>query len=304
VRVADLARLIVLAAIWGSSFLFVRMAVSTLGAAWLTELRASIAAVAILLYARAMGLDLQMRRNLRTYIAMGMLAVALPWTMFAYAGHYISAGYLAILNASTPWFGAICGAIWLGEPLTPGKVIGLVLGVAGVALMVSLGPIEATPEVIFSAALCFAAAACYALSGIYMKKRAFGLSPFSLSAGSLLTSSFMLIPFLPAFPPIEVFTWKISIAVLGISLMCSAAAFLIYFRLMADIGPTKTLTVTFLIPVFGVLWGVIFLGEELHLVMVAGGACVLAGTALVVRTGARARAPCADFPPPGPVGLR
>ena len=284
-RPVDLIRLIALAAIWGSSFLFVRMAVSTLGAAWLTELRTAIAAGVILLYAKGLGLDLQVGRNLRIYVVMGALSVALPWVMFAYAGHYINAGYLSILNASTPWFGAICGAIWLGEPLTPGKALGLALGVGGVALMVSFGPIEATPDVVFSSALCFAAAACYALSGTYMKKRAMGISAFSLSAGSLLTSSFMLIPFLPAFPPLAAFTWQISIAVLGISLMCSAAAFLIYFRLMADIGPTKTLTVTFLIPLFGVLWGIVFLDEELHMIMVAGGALVLAGTALVVRTG-------------------
>ena len=286
-RPVDLARLIALAAIWGGSFLFIRMIVPVLGAAWLTELRTAIAAVALLLYVRILGLDLQVRRNLRTYIVMGVLSVVLPWVMFAYAGHYITAGYLAILNASTPWFGAVCGAIWLGEPLTRGKVLGLALGVAGVALMVSLGPIDATPDVIFSAGLCFAAAACYALSGTYMKKRAPTMPAFSLSAGSLLTSSVMLIPFLPAFPPLAVFTWKISIAVLSISLACSAAAFLIYFRLMADIGPTRTLTVTFLIPLFGVLWGIIFLDEELHMVMVAGGAFVLAGTALVVRTGSR-----------------
>ena len=289
-RPADLARLIALAAIWGSSFLFVRMAVSTLGAAWLTELRVSIATVAILVYAKALGVNLEVRRNLRKYVIMGALSVALPWSMFSYAGHFLSAGYMAILNASTPWFGAICGAIWLGESLTPGKALGLALGVAGVALMVSLGPIEATSDVILSAGLCFGAAACYALSGTYMKTSTPGVPPFSLSAGSLLTSSFMLIPFLPGIPPAEAFTLKISIAVLGISLLCSAAAFLIYFRLMADVGPTKALTVTFLIPLFGVLWGIIFLGEELHMVMVVGGAFVLAGTALVVRTGPRPHA--------------
>lgn len=289
-RISDLARLIALAAIWGASFLFVRMAVSSLGAAWLTELRISIAAAAMLLYARAIGLDLELRRNLRVYIVIGAINVALPWTMIAYAGHYINAGYLSILNASTPWFGAICGALWLGEPLTARKTLGLALGVAGVALMLGFGPIEATSNVIFSAALCFAAAACYALAGTYLKKRATGVAPFSMSLGSLLVATLMLLPFLPGVPPAAAFTLKVSIAVLGISLLGSAAAFLLYYRLMSDVGPTKTLTVTFLIPLFGVLWGILFLDEELRMAMVAGGALILAGTALVVLSGSRSAA--------------
>ncbi|MBI4290262.1 MAG: DMT family transporter [Betaproteobacteria bacterium] len=289
-RFSDLARLITLAAIWGASFLFVRMAVSSLGAAWLTELRISIAAAAMLLYARAVGLDLEVRRNLHVYLVIGATNVAIPWTIIAYAGHYINAGYLSILNASTPWFGAICAALWLGEPLTLRKSLGLALGLAGVALMLGFGPIEATPNVILSAALCFAAAACYALAGTYVKKRAAGVRPFSMTLGSLLVATLMLLPFLSGVPPATAFTWKVSIAVLGISLLGSAAAFLLYYRLMSDVGPTKTLTVTFLIPLFGVLWGVLFLDEELRLAMVVGGALVLAGTALVVASGPQAAA--------------
>ena len=284
-RVPDLARLIILAAIWGASFLFIRMAVSSLGAAWLTELRTAIAALAMLAYARAIGFDLEVRRNLHAYLAIGALSVALPWSMFAYAGHYINASYLSILNASTPWFGAICGALWLGEPLTPRMALGLALGVAGVALMVGFGPIEVTPNVIFSAVLCFGGAACYALAGTYLKRRAAGVPPLAVSTGSLFAASLMLLPFLPGVPPSTVFTWKVSIAVLGISLLGGAAAFLLYFRLMSDVGPTKTLTVTFLIPLFGVLWGVIFLHEELRMAIVVGCGLVLGGTALVVRTG-------------------
>ncbi|MBI2318062.1 MAG: DMT family transporter, partial [Betaproteobacteria bacterium] len=281
------------AAIWGASFLFIRMAVPALGAAWLAELRAGIAAAAMLAYARAIGFDFKVRRNLHAYLVIGAFSTALPWSMFAYAGHYINASYLSILNASTPWFGAICGALWLGEPLTARMSLGLALGVAGVALMVGFGPIEVTPEVILSAALCFGGAACYALAGTYMKKRASGIAPFAVSAGSLFTASLMLLPFLPGLPAPEVFTWKVTVAVLGISLLGGAAAFPLYFRLMSDVGPTKTLTVTFLIPLFGVLWGVVFLDEELRMAIVVGCALVLGGTALVVRparTGQRPQA--------------
>lgn len=290
-RIADVVRLLVLAAIWGASFLFVRIAVPSLGAAWLTELRAGIAALAMLVYARAVGFDFDVRRNLHAYLVIGVFSTALPWSMFAYAGHYINASYLSILNASSPWFGAICGALWLGEPLTPRMALGFALGVAGVALMVGFGPIEVTPNVIFSAALCLGGAACYAIAGTYMKKRATGVSPFAVSAGSLLAATLMLLPFLPDVPPAAAFTWKVWVAVLGISLMGGAAAFPLYFRLMSDIGPTKTLTVTFLIPLFGVLWGVVFLDEELRMAIVAGCALVLSGTALVIRPGRAGRRP-------------
>ncbi len=287
-RVSDLARLIGLAAIWGASFLFLRMAVPSLGAAWLTELRISIAAAAMLLYARAFGLKLDMRRNLRAYTVIGTLQVALPWSMYAYAGHNLNAGYLSILNASTPWFAALGGALWLGEELNARMGLGLALGAIGVALVVGLGPIEVTPEVLIAAALCITSSAGYALAGIYMKLRAASVPPFSLSSGTLLVACPMLLPFLPGLPPAAAFTLNVTVAVLGISLLGSAVAFILYFRLMSDIGPTRTQTVCWITPLFGVLFGIVFLGEELRAAMVAGGALVIAGTALVGGTAPKA----------------
>ena len=281
-RASDLVRLVTLAALWGAAYLFVRMAVSSLGTAWLTELRVLIAALAMLIYARVISLDLDVRRNLHAYVAMGILNTALPWAMFAYAGNYISAGYMAITNAATPAFGALCGVLWLGEKLTWRKVLGLVLGLAGVALIVGLGPIEVTAQVVISAVLCVLASACYALGPTYIKKRAPGVPALSMSVGSLVVATVVVIPFLPAPPPLAAFSWQVMVAVLGISLLCSAAAYLLYFRLITNVGPTKTLSVTFLTPIFGVFWGIVFLNEALRPMMVVGGAMVLTGTALVL----------------------
>ena len=110
-RIPDLVRLIALAAIWGASFLFVRMAVPALGSVWLTELRVGLAAIAMLAYVKATGFNLDVRRNWRAFVVMGVLNSALPWWGYAWAGNYISASYMAILNSATPWFGAICCAI-------------------------------------------------------------------------------------------------------------------------------------------------------------------------------------------------
>ena len=284
-RPADLIRLVLLAAIWGGSFLFVRMAVGAIGPLWLTELRVGIAAVALLVYARAAGYTLDPGRNWRHYLVMGGLNTALPWILYAYAGNYVNASYMAILNATTPWFAAICGAIWLGEKLSWRKILGLALGMFGVALLVGFGPIAVSAEVLLAVLACISATACYALAGVYVKLRAGRLAPRALTVGSLIAASLVVMPFLPAPPAAAAFTWQVTLAVLGISLLCSAAAYLIYFRLIANIGPTRTFTVTFLIPVFGTLWGALFLNEPVGPSTLAGGALIVIATSLVLEIG-------------------
>ena len=289
-RPADLTRLILLAAIWGGSFLFVRMAVGAIGPLWLTELRVGLAAIAMLIYAHAADFELNLQRNCRHYLVLGVLNTALPWGLYAWSGKYIGASYMAILNAAAPWFAAICGAIWLGERMSWRKSLGLALGMLGVAVLVGFGPIAANTEVLLAVFACIGATACYALAGVYVKKRAGALPPRALTVGSLIAASIVVMPFLPAPPPAAAFTWQVTVAVLGISLLCSAAAYLIYFRLIADVGPTRTFTVTFLIPVFGTLWGALFLGEPVGVSTLAGGAVIVVATALVLEVGKR-RAP-------------
>ena len=286
-RPADLARLVLLAAIWGGSFLFVRMAVGAIGPMWLTELRVGLAAIAMLIYARAIGFKLNLAQNWRAYLVLGVLNTALPWWLYAWSGKHINASYMAILNAAAPWFAAICGAIWLEERLTWRKSLGLALGMLGVALLVGLGPIAVSAEVLLAVLACIGATACYALAGVYVKQRAGSIAPRALTVGSLLAASAVVLPFLPAPPPIATFTWPVTLAVLGISLVCSAAAYLLYFRLVANVGPTKTFTVTFLIPVFGTLWGALFLDEAVGASTLAGGAVIVIATALVLEVGKR-----------------
>ena len=286
-RPADLSRLVLLAAIWGGSFLFVRMAVDAIGPLWLTQLRVGLAAIAMMIYARAAGFELNLAQNWRAYVVIGVLNTALPWGLYAWAGTHINASYMAILNASAPWFGAICGAIWLDENLTWRKTLGLALGVLGVSLLVGFGPIAVSTEVVLAALACIGACACYALAGVYAKKRAGKIAPRALTVGNLVAASIVVMPFVPAPPPAAAFTWQVTLAVLGISLLCSAAAYLLYFRLIANIGPTRTFTVTYLIPVFGILWGALFLDEPVGLSTLAGGAIIVIATALVLEVGKR-----------------
>ena len=291
-RAADLARLIALAAIWGASFLFARTAVPSLGAAWFTELRVALAAIVMTLYVAAAGVRLDPRRHWRHYVLMGLSNTALPWFLYAYAANYISASHLGILNATTPWLAALSGTLWLGERFTWRKGTGLAIGVAGVALIVGFGPVEVNANVILAALACIAANACYAMGGAYMNRRAHSVPALGMTAGSLVVATVALLPALPGALPVQaLLDWKVSGAVLGIALLGGAAGYVLYFRLLADIGPTKSLTVSFLIPVFAVLWGAIFLGEPVGVATVTGGAMILLATAMVLELGQRSGTP-------------
>ena len=280
---ADLLRLVALAAIWGASFLFFRMGVPSLGAVWFAELRVAIAALVMLGYVLVSGVRLEVRAHWRAYLVMGLLNAAAPWTLYAYAGLHLGAGTMSILNATTPFFAAICGALWLGERFTARKLAGLALGVAGVGMVVGLGPIALTRGVVLGSAACIAATLCYALSTTWLKKYDSSVSTIALSTATLVVASIAIAPFLGTAPPAEALSMQVVVAVLGVSLLCSALGFLIYFRLIADLGPTRASTVTFLIPVFGVLWGATFLAEPVGAATVAGGLVVLLATGLVIR---------------------
>lgn len=278
---SDLARLFALAAIWGASFLFFRIAAPVLGPLVTAESRALIGGLALLLYYRTVGIDLEFRSHWRAYLIIGTLNSALPFSLFAFASIYLTASYAVILNASAPLWGAVLSAFVLGERLTMRKSLGLLMGVAGVALVMRLGVPEPTPMLAWASGACILGTLCYSLAGIYMRKYSVRLKPQGLATCSLLGAAVVILPLLPLVPPTGPPTLAVVLSILALSLLCSTIAFVIYFRLLADVGPTKALTVTFLMPAFGMLWGALLLGEHITLVMLAGCALILAGTAVV-----------------------
>jgi len=284
VRAQDVARLICLAALWGGSFAFIRVAVPALGPIWLAECRVALAFAA--LFAVAL-----VRRDLppfaahwRTYVAVGTINSALPFALFSFAELFISASNAAILNATSPFFGAIVAASWLREPLGARRLTGMALGLAGVVLLVGwqADPLSAT--VMVAALACLAAALCYGVASVCAKVRMAGIPSFAVAIYSQLGAAIVLAPALPFVPPPGALTPLVAANVLALALASTAIAYLLYFRLIADVGPARALTVTFLIPLFGVLWGVLFLGEPVAIGMLSGGALILAGTWLALRT--------------------
>jgi len=283
VAAADYARLVVLAAIWGASFIFMRVAAPALGPVVTADARVLLAGLALAAWLRASGLDAQWRRHWRGYAAIGLVNSAIPFVAYSFAALHIPASLSAILNSSAPMFGAAAGALWLGERLTVRKLSGLAWGIVGVGLVSRPSGIEAGPMFAPAVAACLLACVCYGLTGVLIRRLAPDAPSRGMAAGSQLAAGLLLLPFVPLWPPAEAPSALVLANVLALALLSSAVAYVLYFRLIADVGATRALTVTYLIPLFGVLWGWLFLGEALPASALAGGACILAGTVLVTR---------------------
>jgi drug/metabolite transporter (DMT)-like permease len=284
---ADVARLVALAMIWGASFVFIRVLAPALGPLWVATSRVLVAGGALVAYLVAAGFDAGVRRNWKSYVFVGMLNSALPFLLFAFAAVHLPASYLVILNAATPLFGAVASAIWLGERLTVARQGALIAGAAGVVLVSRAGPVAADAGFALAVAASLGAALCYALAAVWLRKHGAGLKPVAIAGWSQLFAGIVLLPAAMAGPAPATIDAAIVANVLGLALLCSAVAYLLYYRLIADVGPTRALTVTFLMPAFGMAWGAAFLGETITPPMVGGAALIVAGTAMVLRPARR-----------------
>lgn len=279
----DIVRLLVLGAIWGGSFTFMRVLAPALGPVATADLRMLIAGVALVLYSRIVRFDVQLVRFWKTYMIIGLVNSALPFLFYSFAALHIPGSYSVIFNATSPLFGAIFSAVWLGETFTFAKVVGLLLGLMGVALVAKTGPVDTSPAFWQAVAACLAGAACYALVVIYIKKRAHLIKPMAAAAGGQLLMGMMMLPLLLIAPPPGPFTLATGANLLGLALLCSALAYTLYYRLVMNVGPTRALMVTYLMPVFGMLFGALFLDEAITRTMIYGCALIVLGTTMVIK---------------------
>src|SRR5215211_2881652 len=233
-RPRDFAGLIMLGALWGGSFLFIRVAVPALGPFLLVELRVGLAAAALFLYAMAAGSMPKIRSRWRSFLVLGILNAAVPFSLISAAEIHLTASLAAILNSTTVMFTAIVAAVWMGDALTARKAIGIVLGIVGVSVLVGWDPLPLNGFVLLAVAAMLLASLSYALGATYAKQSFSGIPPVGMALGQLGGA---------------------------LALLSTAVAYLIYFRLIENVGPTSTVTVTLLVPVFGLLFGVLLLEE-------------------------------------------
>lgn len=280
---ADAARLLVLAALWGGSFAFMRVAVAALGPVWLAASRVALALVALYVLALVRRNVPPVRGRWRDYLIIGILNTALPFSLFSYAAQYVAASTASILNATSPFFATILAALWLGDRVAPAKIGGMALGLGGVALLVGWQPEPLVAEKLVAVCACLAGALCYGIASVYAKVRMTGLPSFAVALYSQLTAMIVLVPALPLVALPGTITLLVAANVLALAVASTAIGYLLYFKLITNIGPARALTVTFLIPLFGVLWGVLFLEEKVSANTLTACAFIICGTWLAVR---------------------
>jgi drug/metabolite transporter (DMT)-like permease len=289
-RTQDLARLVALALIWSASFVFIRVLAPLIGPLWVATGRLLIAGAALSAWLSLAGVPAALRTNWRAYLFLGVVNCALPFVLFAYAALHLPASYLVILNAVTPMFSALLGVLVVRERLGTGKTLGLLAGFAGVVMVTRAVPVSADAQFALAVAAGLGAALCYALGALWLRLRGGALSPLANAAWTQLFAGVVL---LPAAVPSAVAGPVTPLAIanlLALALICSGVAYMLYFRLVRDIGPTRALTVTFLMPAFGMIWGAWLLGESITPGMIAGAALIVAGTAAVLGAGSWWRA--------------
>jgi len=282
-RPSDLARLVALGAMWGASYLFMRYAVPHFGPILMIELRVLIAGLTLLAILRLTGGTIGWKRHWRAYLFVAVIGLDLPFVLIAQALTTIDASTAAILNALSPLFAAVVAALWIRDPLTFAKLGGIALCLAGTAVLVGWRPAPMSGMELLAAGMSVLATALYGYTLVFTKVHLKDASPMAIAAATLLLAAAVLMPVAPLQAPrlveIPPLAW---LAVLALALVSTTIAFIFYYRLIADIGPVKASTVTLLVPVFGMVWGVIFLGEPLTAGRLAGCAIILSGCALIL----------------------
>ena len=274
---------ILLAALWGASFLFMRLGASDFGPLPTAGLRVALATVFLWPIMLRQGHWPALRAHWRPILFAGVINSAIPFSLFSWAVLHIATGLTSILNATVPLFGALIAWMWLGDRINRLRWVGLALGFVGVALLAWRAPAGTgfkTDHAHWAIAACLLASAFYGVSASFARRHLTGLPPLATAAGSQLGAALGLaLPTLLMWPA-QAPSLKAWGALLALGTLCTAVAYVLFFRLIERLGPARAITVTFTIPVFAVFYGVTLLGETVTTWMLFCGVIVLCGTAL------------------------
>jgi drug/metabolite transporter (DMT)-like permease len=279
-NILEIAGFLLIAALWGGSFLFMRIAAPVFGPIWLIEIRVLLAGLSLLPILIKLNLIGELRRHWKPLFVVGCLNSAIPFSLYAFASLYLPTGFTAILNATTPLFGILIALIWLNEKLTTQRLVGLILGFLGVLWLVGWRSVDGNLIILAATFAGIFAALLYAIAAPFVKVKLSGVPTLVITAGSLLSGAIFLLPFLPFTLPQNPITFKVMIAVVALALLSTSLAYILFYRLIHKIGSTRALTVAYLVPIFAMVWGAIFLKEAITASMILSCGLILMGTTI------------------------
>ncbi|HXU42956.1 MAG TPA: DMT family transporter [Burkholderiales bacterium] len=283
-RPYDAGRWLLLATLWSLQYIFMRLSVPTFGAPIVADGRAIFSAIFLVPWMLfVLRQEIGMRTHWRDYLWVAMVNNVLPFLCLAYAATGIPASYLAVMNGMVPLWSAVIAAPVLKERLSGWRIAGFLLGMAGVALIVNLGPIALNAHTITAALAGVAGTAFWGWAGVVIRQRTGRVPAMGLATGSILFCALILSPAMAQMPPPSTWTPIAVGALIALGLLVSGVAYLPFFTLVRDIGPTRTLTVGLAVPVLGIFWGWLLLGETVTLPMLLGAGLVLLALGLVMR---------------------
>lgn len=283
----DWAILLILSVLWGGSFFFIEIALATVKPFTLVLIRVGLAAAMLWAFLLWRGQRLPLPPGaLWAYLLLALLNNAVPFVMFAWAQEEITGGLASILNATTPIWGVLVAHLFTAdEKATGGKVAGVLLGFAGVAVLIGPDFLGQLGTGLWAQIACLAATLCYALAGVWARRfRGMGIEPTAVATGQLTAAAIVMLPLVLLFEPPWLAAGPSSgawLSLAALALFCTSLAYILYFRLLASAGATNSLLVTFLIPVTAILLGALFLGERLEWRSFAGMGLIAAGLAAI-----------------------
>jgi drug/metabolite transporter (DMT)-like permease len=280
-KAKDIVDLILLAAVWGASFLFMRMGAPEFGPIALVQMRMSIAALFLLPILMMRGGLGDLPGNWKALTILGFCNSAIPFLLLTYATLYVTAGYSSVFNATAPLWGALVAWVWLSERLSKMGVIGLMVGFAGVAVLAGDSESLASPGSTLAVIAAIGGAFFYGIGANYARRYTKHLKSMSVATGSMLFPAILLLPLSVAFWPDTPPSARAWFALIVMGIASTGFAYILYFRLIANVGPAKAITVAYLIPAFAVIWGALILDETVTALMIIGCLIIFLGTALV-----------------------
>ncbi|SDV48444.1 DMT family transporter [Chitinasiproducens palmae] len=275
-----LLELLFLASIWGASFLFLKVGASAFGPIALICLRVGVAAALLLPVMARPALRQQFIRHLGPLALVGLTNSALPFLLFAYGALQLGAGTESILNATTPMFTALVAWLWLKAPVTRAQGAGMAIGLVGVAALVAGRPEGQAAASPWAYLLPLGATLCYGVAANVAARRLRGVDAKVVTFGCMFFATVMLLPLLPFAWPAATPSLPAWGAALLLGALCTGFGYILYFRLLAQAGAPFAASVTFVVPIFGMIWGRLFLDEPITVAMLAACAVILLGTAL------------------------